>query len=198
MLGPSGDTTGWENALTVPFLPMSYPRQAGFTCGEANARSVIEAVGVEYERDPRPPFTVRLFGYSLLGDLESLLKAHGLDAPVKSARELNASDRLDVLRSHLRAGEPVIIAIGNGHVARGRYTPGLRLVVGHYLTIYGLDDSTRTFFVYDSYLKGEPETPLPAGNDHRTYSDTLRDWRGPLYYPLIGRRHVYIPIRTKG
>lgn len=30
------------------------------------------------------------------------------------------------------------------------------------LTLFGFDDSSETFLVYDSYLDGEPECPLPA------------------------------------
>lgn len=184
----------WSTAQVVESLPSAYPRQEGLTCGEANAVVAIESFGISYQAPSNPGPMVRLFGYSLLGDLNSLLEAHGLTAPVRSAARMDDDERIELLRSHLREGLPVILAIGNGHLARGRYIAALRLVVGHYLTLYGFDDDSETFFVYDPYLQGPPDEPLPAGNEQRSYAEILRDWRGPLYYPLIGRRHAYIPV----
>ncbi len=183
-----------EGPKLVRSLPPAYPSQVGLSCGEANARSVVESFGLAFEPPAKASWTVRLLGYSLLGDLRSLLESHGLKAPIQSAAGMSRKARVDLLRSHLDGGHPVIIAIGNGHLHRDRYFAAARLFLGHYLTLYGFEDATERFFVYDSYLKGEPDTPLPAGNETRTYSETLRDWRGPLYYPLIGRRYVYIPI----
>jgi hypothetical protein len=140
---------------------------------------------------------VRLFGYSLLRSLQTLLESHGLNAPIRSAAGVDDADKLNLLRAHLETGYPVVIAIGNGHLRRGGYVAAARLVLGHYLTLYGFDDPTETFFLYDSYLDGEPDGWLPAGNEIRTYSEILRDWRGPIYYPLIGRRYVYIPISPR-
>ena len=179
-------------------LPSTYPQQVGLSCGEANARSVVESFGIKYSPPTRSTWMVRLFGYSLLRDLRELLEAHGLVAPIRSAADLGDSAKLDALRSHIRTGLPVMIAIGNGHLGRGRYVPAARQLIGHYLTLYGFDDANETFFVYDSYLAGEPDERLPAGNESRTYRETLRDWRGPFYYPLIGRKYVYIPIAPPG
>jgi len=187
----------WGDPQVALSLPQAYPRQEGLSCGETNARSVIESFGLSFERPTRPGWKVRLFGYSLLRDLRSLMESHGLSAPIRSAASVNAPARLDVLRSHLRKGYPIVIAIGNGHLRRGRYVPAARVLLGHYLTLYGFEDASETFFVYDSYLDGEPEGPLPAGNETRTYAETLRDWRGPFYYPLIGRRHAYMPVSPR-
>lgn len=167
------------------------------SCGETNARSVIESFGRAYRRPSSPGLWVRLFGYSLLKSLQALFESHGVDAPIRSAAGLDDSRKLDLLQSHLEAGYPVVIAIGNGHLHRGQYRPAARLILGHYLTLYGFDDPTETFFVYDSYLDGQPDGWLPAGNETRTYSEILRDWSGPIYYPVLGRRYVYIPTTPR-
>jgi hypothetical protein len=100
----------------------------------------------------------------------------------------------DLLASIIDQGSPLILSIGNGHLRRGRYTPWARLLLGHYITVYGYDDAQQVVFIYDSYLRGNPPCPLPAGNETRTYSELLRDWKGPIYYRLIGRNHAYIPV----
>lgn len=192
---PAG--TRWSDPHLTLSLPDSYPRQEGLSCGETNARSVIECSGNVYHRPSQPGMLVRLFGYSLLRSLQTLLESHGLNAPIRSAAGVDDADKLNLLRAHLETGYPVVIAIGNGHLRRGGYVAAARLVLGHYLTLYGFDDPTETFFLYDSYLDGEPDGWLPAGNEIRTYSEILRDWRGPIYYPLIGRRYVYIPISPR-
>jgi len=177
---------------TVPRLPTRYPKQRGLTCGEANARSIIESFGIAYETPERPGLIVRLIGYSLLRDLRRLLDVHGLSGPIRSSPHGSDEERLAILRNHLDCGEPVILAIGNGHLRRGVYYPWARLLLGHYITLYGYNDVQRRFAIYDSYLDGTPREPIPAGNETRGYDELLRDWRGPVYYALVGRRHVYL------
>jgi hypothetical protein len=162
-----------------------------------NARSVVESLGFSFRPLANPGLMISLFGYSLIGSLQELFESHGIDATARSAFHLDDEGRLDALRSQVRSGHPVVVAIGNGHLRRGAYTPVARWLLGHYLTIYGFDDPTRTFFVYDSYLAGEPDDPLPAGNETRSYGEMLRDWSGPFYYPVIGRRFVYLPAVAK-
>ncbi|MEA2001872.1 MAG: BtrH N-terminal domain-containing protein [Actinomycetota bacterium] len=197
MTGSSPQGALWSDPKVVLSLPLSYPKQEGLSCGETNARSVVESFGHVYQRPTRVGLLVRLFGYSLLKSLEKLFESHGVSAPIRSAAGLDDAEKLDLLRSHLETGYPVVIAIGNGHLRRGEYFPAARLILGHYLTIYGFDDPNQTFFVYDSYLDGEPDSGLPVGNETRTYSEILRDWRGPIYYPLIGRRYVFIPATPR-
>lgn len=175
-------------------LPRSYPRQVGLTCGEANARSVVESFGIQFTTEDRPRRWVHLFGYALIGDMIRLLAANGLEVEARNAPGLDEAGRVRLLKDHLDAGKPVILSIGNGYLKRGRYTSWSRLLCGHYLTVYGYDDEQEAFFVYDSYLAGDPSEPLPAGNDMRNYRGLVRDWKGPLYYPLIGRWYCYLSI----
>lgn len=185
-------------SATIARAPRSYPGQVGLTCGEANARSVIDSFGVAYQTPSRTRIWVKLFGHSLLTDLRLLMEAHGLAAPVRHAGRLNRDLKVRVPKSHVDAGNPVVVAIGNGHLRRGRYVWWARLLLGHYLTVYGYDDARRVFYVYDSYLRGRPPAPLPAGNETRSYAEMLRDWKGPIYYRLIGRNHAYLPVSRRG
>lgn len=157
--------------------------------------SVVDSLGGSPASPAGRRWTVRLFGYSLLRDMRGLLESHGLEAAVRSAGALSDTEKLHALRERLDAGTPVILAIGNGHLARGVDRTWARRLFGHYLTLYGYDRETGVFFAYDSYLDGEPDEPIPIGNDTRTPEEILRDWRGPVYYRLIGRDHVFIDIR---
>lgn len=180
----------------VDGLPKSYPRQVGLTCGETNAKSVVASFGLPY-RPFRSSIWVRLVGYSLLNDLRQLLEAHGLSATIHQAGELDDASKIEVLRRHVDHGSPTILSIGNGHLRRGHYLPWARLLVGHYITIYGYDDAPHVFYIYDSCLRGDPPHRLPAGNETRTYAELLRDWKGPIYYGLIGRNYAYISVSRR-
>jgi hypothetical protein len=191
-----GDNRRGRIVPTVTQRPSAYPRQAGLTCGEYTARAVVSAFGIEFD-PPAPRRRVRMFGYSYLSDLQSLLRDHGLDAPIRSARDLDDDARLALLIGHVDRDEPVIVAVGNGHVSRNRYIPGLRFLVGHFLTVYGYDADRRVFHVYDSYLSGSPHPVPPIGNEERSFDAFLRGWRGPFYYRAIGMKHAYIPVRRR-
>jgi hypothetical protein len=181
----------------VPLLPSAYPRQVGFTCGEYTVRTVLDAFDVEYRPPEHPRIRERLFGLSFTTDLRDALVRHGIDADIRHATELHDESRLALLRGHVDSHEPVILAIGNGHLTRDRDSALVRTMVGHFITIYGYDAERDAFFVYDPYLEGDPPEPLPAGNVERTSGEILRDWRGPFYYRFIGMDHVYLPVSVR-
>lgn len=181
----------------VPRLPSEYPHQAGLTCGEYNVRAVLDSLGIPYRTETRPRFRVRALGLSFVTDLQRALTRHGVDAEVRHATDLHDESRLALLRGHIDSHEPVILAIGNGHLSRVRDSAIARTLVGHFITIYGYDAERDVFFVYDPYLKGEPPHSLPAGNAERTSEEILRDWKGPFYYRFIGMDHVYLPVSAQ-
>jgi hypothetical protein len=197
LIEPRVDDTLAHYAVTiVPTLPSSYPRQIGLACGEYNVRALLDAFDIEYEAEPEPLRRVRWFGLSFVTDLRDALVRHGVDSDVRHASELHDESRLALLRGHIDSHEPVILAIGNGHLSRTRDSAFARTLLGHYITIYGYDAERGVFFVYDPYLDGEPDEPLPAGNVERTAEEILRDWGGPIYYRWIGMDHVYMPVSS--
>jgi hypothetical protein len=195
---PRVDDTMMGYAInTVPARPTSYPRQAGLTCGEFNARALIDAYGIEFTPDPSPRLRVRMFGMSFLSDLAATLVRHDLDAEVRTAAGLHEESQLALLRGHIDSHEPIILAIGNGHLSRDRDSAVARNLIGHFVTVYGYDAEREVFFVYDPYLEGDPPVPLPIGNVVRTADEILRDWRGPFYYRWIGMDHAYISVSDR-
>lgn len=195
MIEPRIDDYAHHYAVNVvSTLPSEYPTQVGLTCGEYNVRALLDAFDVEYRPDKRPRLRVRVFGLSFITDLEGVLERHGVDTEIRHASDLHDESRLALLRGHIDSHEPVILAVGNGHLTRTRDSALARSVLGHFITIYGYDAERDVFFVYDPYLRGEPPEPLPAGNVERTSDEILRDWKGPFYYRFIGMDHVYLPI----
>ena len=144
-----------------------------------------------------PRLRVRAFGLSFVSDLQRALTRHGVDAEIRHATELHDESRLALLRGHIDSHEPVILAIGHGHLSRSRDSALARTLVGHFVTIYGYDAERGVFFVYDPYLRGDSVEPLPAGNVERTSREILRDWKGPFYYRFIGMDHVYLPVSMR-
>lgn len=182
----------------VARAPRGYPRQQGLTCGEYNARGVVEAFGVPFRPPAVPRLRIRMFGYSFVQDISDLLEAHGISAPVRHAATLSADQKLGAIRNHIDQGQPVIMAIGNGHLRRGYYLPLARHFVGHFITVYGYSTDEDAFFIYDPYLEGEFHERIPVGNEVRTSREMLRDWAGTFYYRLVGMNHVYIPTALRG
>lgn len=189
------DDPSYRYALNlVPHLPSEYPHQVGLTCGEYNVRALLDAFGIHYRPPKRPRLRIRLLGLSFVSDIRAVFIRHGVDAEIRSAAELHDDSRLALLRGHVDSHEPVILAIGNGHLSRVRDSAIVRSIAGHFITIYGYDAERDVFFVYDPYLQGGPARPLPAGNVERTSDEILRDWNGPFYYRWIGMDHVYLVV----
>ncbi|MBN1373488.1 MAG: hypothetical protein JW987_16235 [Anaerolineaceae bacterium] len=172
----------------------SYPRQEGMTCGETNARTIVEGFGRSYKPLASPPLRVKWVGFSYPRDIETLLRHNGLSASVRHASRLEDPARLKLIMAHIDRDEPVILAIGDGHLQRNTDSPLARLFVGHFITVYGYNLEQQIFYIYDSWLDGDFDGEIPVGNEVRSFSVLLRDWRGPLYYPLIGMKHIYIPV----
>ena len=183
-----------ERNKTVKHLPKNYPRQQGLACGEYNARIMVESFDLPFQNLPHPPFRVKLLGFSFLHDLQSLLMQNGLSAPVHVASKLTPSEQLHTIQAHIDQDEPVLLAIGNGHISRDKYSPVARFFLGHFITVYGYNSEQEIFYIYDPYLEGAYPHSIPVGNEVRTFDEILRAWSGPFYYKSIHMDHVYIPV----
>jgi hypothetical protein len=180
--------------MIVRNAPIHYPHQEGLTCGETNIKGILSGFRVPYRPSKSLRLRIKLFGYSFVQDISELLELHSLSAPVRYANHLTDQEKLATIKHHINCGEPVLLAIGNGYLHRGVYTPIARYFIGHFITIYGYSDEKKIFYIYDSYLEDTFPGEIPVGNETRTFNELLRDWQGPLYYKLVGMDHVYIPV----
>lgn len=181
-------------AQIVRYAPEFYQHQEGLTCGEYNLRGILEGFNIPYIPVDKPNLRLKVFGFSFIGDISALLEDHGLYAPVRFANNLTKKEQLNIITSHIDQDEPVLIAIGNGHLSRERFSTLARLFIGHFITIYGYHANKEVFYIYDPYLYGPYKDDLPVGNEVRTFGELLREWKGPFYYPMINMNHVYIPV----
>ena len=194
----SGIAMNLNRKIIVRFAPENYPRQEGLTCGETNIKGLLAGFNVPYSPPPSLRLRIRIFGYSFIQDISELLEAHGLSAPVRKAKRLSDQEKIRVIQKHIDRDQPVLVAIGNGYLRRGEFTPIARHFIGHFITIYGYSNDESNFYIYDPYLEGSYPDEIPAGNDIRKYNELLRDWRGPVYYKFIGMDHVYLPVAFDG
>ena len=131
----------------VKFHPSEYETQRGLTCGETNAKAIIQGFGKNYEPLENIPLRVKIFGYSFVNDILKLIEENGLYSSIRYASGTIDHERLEIIKQHIDHDEPVLTAIGNGHVRRGEFNPLLRYLVGHFITVYGYDDKKEIFYV---------------------------------------------------
>jgi hypothetical protein len=181
---------------TVKYAPSRYVHQQGMTCGETNVRHIVEGFGIPFQPLNNPPLRVKLVGFSYLKDIQNILSLHGLCASICHASQLDDPAKLKTIQSHIDRDEPVLLAIGNGHLKRNTYSSFARLFLGHFITVYGYNVEQQLFYIYDPWLEGAFDGEIPVGNEVRTFAQLLWDWQGPIYYPLIDMDHVYMPVHS--
>jgi hypothetical protein len=183
-----------KGVRVVKHAPSGYEHQQGMTCGETNVRTIVDGFGVVFQPLANPPLRVKLFGFSFVKDIQSLFKLNGLSAPIRHASKLDDRAKLKTIQEHIDRDEPVLVAIGNGHIKRGKFSPLARLFLGHFITIYGYNVECQIFYIYDSWLEGVFDGEIPIGNEVRTFAQFLWDWKGTLYYGFIDMDHIYLPV----
>lgn len=181
----------------ISWHPETYPTQQGLSCGEYNARTIIRGSGATFKAMDHMQLRIKLFGFSFPKDIVRLLQLNGLEATINNSKQFGKRKKIEIIKSHIDNNEPVICAIGNGHIKRGRYNGLARLFIGHFITVLGYCEKNECFYIYDSYLKGNYPEELPVGNEIRSFNVFLRDWAGPVYYNLIGMKYLYIPVRNR-
>ena len=154
----------------------------------------MDGFGVPFQPLSNPPLRVRLFGLSYVKDIQNILRLNGLCASIRHASNLDDQARLKTIQDHVDRDEPVLLAIGNGHIRRNTYSSLAHLLLGHFITVYGYNLEQQLFYIYDSWLEGPFDGEIPIGNEVRTFTQFLWDWKGPIYYRLIDMDHVYIPV----
>jgi len=121
----------------VKYTPKNYDHQKGLTCGEYNVRGILDGFNIPHQTPDSLRLRVRVFGLSFIKDISILLQTHGLSAPVRHASNLTDHLRLKTIKEHIDKDEPVLVAIGNGHLKRNVYSPIARMLIGHFITVYG-------------------------------------------------------------
>lgn len=183
--------------------PKEYLTQGPNHCGVYSVKAVLSAFGLDNKDHPKeyhPNFFGRLTGLTLSKRyLVDILRFNGINAKVNSAENLPNQEKLNLLKTALADDRPIMLRIGNGYILRRKYNAVLGKIIGHWITLWGYDDSNQIFYVYDSgLLKRHWNKTIPVGNTTRTYKEILRDWnfgRFQWWYWFISRKNnIYIEI----
>jgi hypothetical protein len=185
-----------------PNRPPEYKTQWYVHCGMYCVQNILSALGRETHEDPRDYHikrSSRARGKNVPDELALILNQNGVRSEVKTAMEMRDDERLAVLKTELAKGNPVILKINNGYTRSGKYFSLqawlLQKVASHWITVYGYDDDSEKFYIYDPYTeerKGKEKPPI--GNIARPYQDVLRDWKDVLIYKP--KRYIYISLST--
>jgi len=185
-----------ENKVILPIRPTEYLFNGPSDCGVYVAKGILSAYKRDIHEDPRDYHQSPLakkFGWTLVGSLIAILKSFGIKAE-KGFANGNTEDKIELLKSFLRAGNPVILNIGSCYETKDRW---IAKIIPHWITVWGYDETD--FFVYDSSVPLDKRNlNLPIGNRKIEHQDLIWFWGAAYIFKLksvIGRRYLYLTVK---
>jgi hypothetical protein len=183
----------YSGVYILPIKPEKYYEQNVPYCGGFSVAGIISA----YHLDANEPVSTymsrlgRLVGGMGPTDIIKSLELVGMKGTIHRANRFSDSCKIDLLRSELDKGCPVIMLIGNGFNKDGTYSDikSQGITHLHWITLWGYHDSG--FFVYDSVAHPYQYELVPIGNVERSGKEILRDWIRPFYLsPVMGNTYI--------
>lgn len=171
--------------------PKEYLKQGISHCGAYSVKGILSALGkdrTDHPKEYHPNWFGHLTGVTLNRKYwPGVFRAHGVKATPRYAGKLPNNKRLNVLKRIIANGNPMMLSIGNGYLKNGKYSWFMgRLMVQHWITLWGYDDNKKIFYIYDSAVpKNQYSKNIPVGNVRRTYNQVLRDWQGAFISQII-------------
>lgn len=191
------------NKVILSIHPNNYLKQGISHCGAYSVKAILEAYdknGNLKPTDYHSHWFGKLTGLTLGKHYyERMLEKNGVKATTQSLGSTTNDIKLTTLKNILKRDSPVMLRIGNGYQF-GTYNRALGIIQGHWITLWGFDDSKQIFYVYDSALKEKYRSKnLPIGNTTRTFQEILRDWNFGhwqfWWWPFAGKdNNLYIEI----
>lgn len=166
--------------VLVPVKPVRYLSQGLTNCGLYAVEGVLSAYGKNLEKMHPSKFHMNfvqyIFGLTPASLITKVLGKFGIAAQIGDASTWSNEKRLEYLKQTLATGRPIIIRIGGAYYGDGIYKPFWGKVIGHWVTLWGYNDETKQFYIYDSAVAYQHYQSVPVGNVSRSYIDVLRDW----------------------
>ncbi|MEK7099410.1 MAG: hypothetical protein AAB916_02740 [Patescibacteria group bacterium] len=167
--------------FVVSKRPREYLKQGGPTgCGLYAIKGILSAYGKDDGKN--------LFAYYPMGILPfittpsrliHILRSYGFDAKWGRVQESSDTEKLTALKEMLLLDAPVMLHIGNGYRKNGIWSKTRWRIVSHWITLWGFDDKTGVFYIYDPCVpRRYHDKNIPIGNTQRTYEQVLRDCGG--------------------
>lgn len=172
-------------------------------CGTYSVKAILSSYGKNNRRHPKEYHTnwigKNLFSFATgIKYYDKIFTSYGIKSQTQSAENLPDPEKIELLKTLLSKDTPVMVRIGNGYLGHG-YNPILGMLVPHWITLWGYDDSKKIFYVYDSGLPIKYwDKFLPVGNTTRTFNQIIRDWNfgrlQPWCWNTSVRNNLYVEI----
>lgn len=186
-----------KEKFVLPIRPDEYLFNGPSDCGVYVVKGILSAYERDIYDDPRnyhQSSLVRKFGWTLVGDLIKILKDFGSLKAEKGFAHGATEQKIELLKSLLRKGNPVVLNIGSCYEAKSRW---IAKIIPHWITVWGYDETD--FFLYDSSVPLDKQNlSLPIGNRKIEHQDLIWYW-GAAYWFLIkgifNRRYLYLTVK---
>ncbi len=184
--------------------PKEYLKQGLSHCGVYSLKAILSAFGLDNKKHPKE-YQTNWIGRHLFSMAtgqkyyDKIFQSYGVQSETRTAKNLSDEEKLNLLKDFLSQDNPVMIRIGNGYLNE-KYNAILGRLVPHWITLWGYNDNTQLFYVYDSGLPLRNwDNNLPIGNTTRTYKEILRDWNFGRWQPWCwntsAKDYLYITMR---
>lgn len=185
-----------KELVVLPGQPVEYLFNGPSNCGVYVAKGILSAYGRDIHLDPRdyhPANSLaKKFGWTLVGALIKILKNFGLRVEKRFAQG-TTEQKIDLLKSLLRSGTPVILNVGSCYEVRYRW---IAKIIPHWISVWGYNETD--FFVYDSSVPLDKKNlSLPAGNRKIEHQDLVWFWGAAYWFKFKGlfrRRYLYLRV----
>lgn len=185
--------------------PKEYLKQGITHCGAFSVKGILSAFGKDDKKRPeeyypKGPWMGQVMAVTYGPAMWiGVLQSYGVKAQGKNAERLTDKDKLVLLKTLLSKNTPVMVNIGNGYLQNGSYSSFVQKIAGHWITVWGYDDTKEVFYVYDSCVpKNLYDKNIPVGNKMRGYEEMVRDWRGAtiskFLHLSVPQKYFYIQI----
>jgi len=183
------------NKFIVSKKPDEYLEQGISHCGMYAAKAVLESFGLDNKNRPQDyhdTWFYRLTGIANLNKLMELFHTYEVPATLGVKKGLSDEQKLLFLKEKLSEDKPLMMRIGNGYRRNGKYSEVRSHIPGHWITLWGYDDSEKIFYIYDSCIPiSRHMKNIPIGNTKRSYVNVLRDW-GKWTLRFSIKKNIYI------
>jgi hypothetical protein len=185
--------------LILAVHPAEYLFNGPSNCGVYVVKGILSAFHRDKYADPREyhpsNFFAKKFGWTLVEGLHETLYRFNIWSK-KGFAHGDTEQKVELLKSFLRAGYPVILNIGSCYETKDRW---IAKIVPHWISIWGYDETD--FFLYDSSVPLDKQNlRLPIGNRKVEHQDLIWYWGAAHWFKLkglFGRRYLYVTVKSR-
>jgi len=173
-------------------------QQGTLYCGGYTAKAIITSFGFDTPHHPKELYLTKL-GKIICSSSEpsswrKVFENHGLKASNGSCIFKTQKEKLDFIRECILNNTRIMIRVGKGRNSNNEYSTVRAALAGHWISIWGFNDETKVFYIYDSSVKKKYYSKnLELGNTIRDYEQVINEWKlGWWPYPNLSH---YVTVK---